>query len=330
MIANSVKKRLASENHAVDVCETGTEAYDFIRLTDYDVILMDIMLPGEYGLSIVRRVRSEGVSTPILFLTARDSVADRVTGLDASGEDLKKRIGFTGARDELFAMASAFDEMFTRLDSAFERERRFTSDASHELRTPVAGILAQSEFALSDAADDADRLEALREIHRRAGDMFGLIQRLLSLSRMDARRLLPEPEAVDLSLIAQIAAETFAEQGAQIDVRGSAVVRADQTMIAQAALNLVENAVKYGNSKVEIEIGEGRMSVRDHGPGIAPEHISHLFERFWQADSSHRAEGSGLGLPLAQRIMELHGGRVEVESRPGEGAVFALVFPKEE
>lgn len=86
-IAGAVRKRLEAENHAVDVCGTGTEAYDYIRLTDYDVIVMDIMLPEEDGLSVVRRVRSEGVTTPVLFLTARDSIADRVHGLDAGGDD---------------------------------------------------------------------------------------------------------------------------------------------------------------------------------------------------------------------------------------------------
>ena len=86
-ISSAVKKRLAAEGHAVDVCETGPEAYDYIKMTEYDVVLMDIMLPGEDGLSVVRRVRAEGVASPILFLTARDSIADRVTGLDAGGDD---------------------------------------------------------------------------------------------------------------------------------------------------------------------------------------------------------------------------------------------------
>ena len=86
-ISRAVMKRLQAEGHAADLCETGPDAYDYIKLTDYDIILMDIMLPGEDGLSVVRRVRAEGVTTPILFLTARDSVADRVTGLDAGGDD---------------------------------------------------------------------------------------------------------------------------------------------------------------------------------------------------------------------------------------------------
>jgi len=86
-ISGAVKKRLMAEHHAVDVCETGPDARDYIRVTEYDVILMDIMLPGEDGLSIVRGIRADGITTPVLFLTARDAVADRVLGLDAGGDD---------------------------------------------------------------------------------------------------------------------------------------------------------------------------------------------------------------------------------------------------
>ncbi len=86
-ISTAVKKRLMAENNIVDVCENGRDAYDYITMTDYDVVLMDIMMPGEDGLSVVRRAREAGVRTPILFLTARDTVADRVTGLDAGGDD---------------------------------------------------------------------------------------------------------------------------------------------------------------------------------------------------------------------------------------------------
>lgn len=86
-ISSVVKKRLMAEGHAVDVCESGPEAYEYMGMTDYDIILMDIMLPGEDGLSVVRRARAKGLRTPILFLTARDSIADRVTGLDAGGDD---------------------------------------------------------------------------------------------------------------------------------------------------------------------------------------------------------------------------------------------------
>ena len=257
----------------------------------------------------------------------------------AGGEDLKKRIGFEGTRDELYAIASTFDAMFERLDGAFERERRFTSDASHELRTPVAGILAQSEFAMSGDATDADRKEALTEIHRRAGDMSRLIGKLLTLSRMDAKRISPAVEDVDLGMLAEIAAAEISDaaqkKGMELCVDGEASVRADQTMAAQAVMNLAENAVRYGREggRIRIHVCEdeknARLSVADDGPGIPEDKLAHIFERFYQADPSHRGEGSGLGLSLVERIMSLHGGRVEVRSKPGEGSCFTLIFPKE-
>ena len=86
-ISSAVKKRLQAENSSVDVCENGPDAYDYMMMADYDVVLMDIMMPGEDGLSVVRRARAAGIKTPILFLTARDSISDRVTGLDAGGDD---------------------------------------------------------------------------------------------------------------------------------------------------------------------------------------------------------------------------------------------------
>lgn len=86
-IADAVRKRLQAANYTVDVCDNGRDAYDYIVMTDYDVIIMDIMMPGEDGLSVVRRIRSEGIQSPVLFLTARDAVSDRVTGLDAGGDD---------------------------------------------------------------------------------------------------------------------------------------------------------------------------------------------------------------------------------------------------
>lgn len=293
------------------------------------MILPAMVLLGGFGGYIIARRAFRPVSRIV-------RTAESIAG----GEDLKKRIGFEGTKDELYALAATFDEMFARLDAAFERERRFTSDASHELRTPAAGILAQSEFALSDAATDDDRREALQEIHRRAGDMSGLIGRLLALSRMDAKRIPVEYEDVDLAMTAEIAAETIAEsaqkKGMTVMVTGEASVRADQMMAAQAALNLAENAVRYGREGGNVEIraettaNEARLSVIDDGPGIPAESLPHLFERFWQAESSRGGAGSGLGLPLTERIMALHGGRVEVESEIGRGSRFTLVFPKEE
>ena len=114
-ISRAVMKRLEAEGHAADLCETGPDAYDYIKLTEYDMILMDIMLPGEDGLSVVRRCRSEGLRTPILFLTARDSIEDRVTGLDAGGDDYLVK---PFALDELMARIRVLARRFAPVSEA--------------------------------------------------------------------------------------------------------------------------------------------------------------------------------------------------------------------
>ncbi len=255
------------------------------------------------------------------------------------GTDLKKRIALEGARDELYALARAFDAMFERLDRAFERERQFTSDVSHELRTPLTSILTQSDFALSEAADATDQREALERIHEKAEGMADLIRKLLLLARMDAGQFRLEREKVDLGLLAEMAAASFedaagakgmtldvADGGQQIQVSG------DHAMLLQVVLNLVENAVRYGreNGKIQLRVGrdaaQAWLSVADDGPGIEPEHLKHLFERFYQADPA-RHVGSGLGLSLVERIAQLHGGRVDVRSEVGKGSCFTLILP---
>lgn len=256
----------------------------------------------------------------------------------ADGADLKKRIELRGAKDELYDLARTFDAMFERLDRAFEREQQFTSDASHELRTPVTSILTQSEFALSPAATEADRAQALAQIHAKAADMAELIRRLLLLARMDAGHLPLEWEHVDMGLLAELASESLQDAAAArhmlLEARCvPAVVWGDQTMLMQAVLNLVENAVRHGREGghicVRVEISEDvRLYVEDDGPGIPAESLPHLFERFYQTDASRHSGGAGLGLSLVWRIARLHGGDVGVQSGPGIGTVFTLRLPK--
>lgn len=257
------------------------------------------------------------------------------------GADLKKRIALEGARDELYRLAKVFDDMLDRLERSFERERRFTSDASHELRTPVAAILAQADFALSDLATPEDRMEALRDIRLRAGQMSTLIGRLLALTRMDAGQMRVELETIDLCDLAEVVAAQIEDGAAERNMTvlraldGPVWAKCDQTMLTQALLNLAENAVKYGREGGYVRVGvhaqggEARLVVEDDGPGIAPEAMPHIFERFYQGDSSRQAGGAGLGLSLVRLIARLHGGRVEAESAPGKGSRFVIVLPLE-
>lgn len=148
-ISSAVKKRLVSENNIVDVCENGSEAYDYIRMTDYDVILMDIMLPGEDGLSVVRRAREAGVRTPILFLTARDTIEDRVIGLDAGGDDYLVK---PFALDELMARVRVLarrNAATPQLNSILQiADLRMDVSARQVTRAGKAISLTAKEYAL--------------------------------------------------------------------------------------------------------------------------------------------------------------------------------------
>lgn len=243
------------------------------------------------------------------------------------GRDLKKRVALPQARDEIFRLAKVMDTMLERLDASFERERRFTSDAAHELRTPIAAIMAQSEMGL----DGGDMEAALRDIRRRAAGMSSLVGELLALTRMAEGRAKVEMEMVDAAEICRAVSE-ITESGAEVSESGDCCVMCDQSMITRAVMNLVENAVKYAGTEkgiwIDVSGGEKdvRIEVRDGGSGIAPEDMEHIFERFYQGDKARSGQGAGLGLAMVKQIAMLHGGEVTVKN--DGGAVFTLVLPR--
>lgn len=257
----------------------------------------------------------------------------------ADGADLKKRIGLKGARDEIYQTAKVFDDMLARLQEAFERERRFTADASHELRTPMAAIMAQCDYALSPAANANDRVAALAEISKQGARASALIQRLLTLARLDARQKLEDLESVDLSLLAEITADSICERarerGMQVQIAApeATVVQGDQTMLIQAILNLVENAVNHGRGgglvRIEtIHAGDAcKISVYNDGEAIPADQQKRIFDRFYQVNAARSSGGFGLGLSLVARIVQLHGGHVDLYSAPGEGCRFTITLP---
>ena len=262
-----------------------------------------------------------------------------VAGEIADGEDLKKRVPLSGPRDEIHRLGEVLNSMLARLEAAFDREKRFSADAAHELRTPVAAVLSQSEYALSAAADDADRLAALSQIHRRAEDMADLIRRLLLLARLESGQVVPEAERMELGPLCEMAAEALRPQAdarkiaLRVACEADASVAGDPAMLTHAVMNLVENGIKYGRAGgfVRLEVnaggGEALLAVEDDGCGMSEAQRAHIFERFYQADASHRASGVGLGLPLCARIVALHGGRIEVQSAPGKGSRFSVWLP---
>jgi len=261
------------------------------------------------------------------------------------GRSLHRRLPVPLAQDELARLAATLNQMMTRLERSFAALRRFTADASHELKTPLTVVRAGVERAITRPDTAPETLAALEETLQEVNRMTELLDSLLTLARADEGRAELHREPVDLRQILEEAGETgelLAEHaGVGIDIRLPAepvVVSVDRSRVRQLALNLIENAVKYtprgGQVSVELGSSNGRavFTVADTGIGIAPGDLPHVFDRFWRADSartrtSERA-GTGLGLAICKWIAEAHGGTIEVQSRPGRGTTFTVGLPR--
>jgi len=261
------------------------------------------------------------------------------------GRSLHRRLAVPMERDELGRLAETLNQMMTRLERSFAALRRFTADASHELKTPLTVVRAGVERAITRPDMPPETLAALEETLQEVNRMTELLESLLTLARADEGRADLHRESVDLRDIIAEAGETgelLAEHaGVGIDIRlppEPLVFPVDRSRIRQLALNLIENAVKYtprgGQVSVELGTNDGRavFTVADTGIGIAPGDLPHVFDRFWRADSartrtSERA-GTGLGLAICKWIAEAHGGTIEVQSRPGRGTTFTVGLPR--
>ncbi len=255
----------------------------------------------------------------------------------ADGNDLARRMPLDGPQDELWRMGTVYNDMLARLEQSFERERRFSADAAHELRTPVAAILNHAELALSDETSERDRLTALEVIRQRAGEMNTLISTLLHLARMESGQTTLTCEMISLDELCLLVMESLEETADEKDITLSVNaepthVLGDQLLLTQAVMNLLDNAIRYGKAGghawVNLESDEttARITVSDDGPGMTQDQMAHCFDRFWQADAARR-KGAGLGLSLVSRIAQLHGGEVTVASTSGGGCAFTLSLP---
>ena len=251
------------------------------------------------------------------------------------GRDLSRRIGLPPGRDEVSRLASSFDSMFQRLEASFEAEKQFTSDASHELRTPTAVILAQCGETRHAETPEQYR-QAIAVIERQARKMSDLIGQLLQMTRLDQGTLRASMEEADLTELVEVLCAEQPDRGVTIAVDASPDIRAvfDVTLMTRLLQNLLDNAVRYGRQDGHVWVtlrrdgGSVTLAVRDDGIGIPADRLEKIWQRFYQVDPSRSGSaGTGLGLTMVRQIAELHGGSVTVESREGRGSCFTLRFP---
>lgn len=262
------------------------------------------------------------------------------------GKDLSKRINLQGSsKDEIYHLAQTFDKMFERLETSFESEKQFTSDASHELRTPTSVIISQCEYALSQRNNPKEMEESLEVILRQSRKMSSLISQLLLLARADqGNHDTFQFECINMSELTEIVVEELSlmVQEASIDlttnIEEDLFIKADQTLMMRLLMNLLTNAIAYGkeNGIVNIQLFRDETNiigkVSDNGIGISEEHITKIWERFYRVDAARTSSNignTGLGLSMVKWIVELHGGEITVESKLGEGSTFTFKLPIE-
>ena len=254
-----------------------------------------------------------------------------------SSRDLSQRVPVPASQDEMRELAVAINHMLDRLQESFETQRRFTADASHELRTPVTAIVGHTNYLVRRTRPSPEQVDSLTVIRQEAERMAKLVNDLLELARADAGFSIDKEPMNLLEVVEAVRDELQPVAGqASIEVNCSkplVEVEGDAGRLKQVVLNLVQNALNAGAQHVHIGLAtvnrEVRLEVLDDGPGIPQEAIAHLFDRFFRVDGarSTRGNGSGLGLAIVRWIVQQHEGTVEVASKPGEGSVFTVTLP---
>jgi len=266
---------------------------------------------------------------------------DRMTKIakEISKGDLSRRIKLEDTHDEVGRLAETFDDMLDKLESSIRKERQFASDASHELRTPIAVINAQVEQALSSKRKISDYREALKTVGNEGRKMNHIISQLIMIYRSEEGRYKFNFEVIELNETIRDIVEEFRtitdSKKINIDFNPKEQIKlkADQTLITRLFINLIENAMNYtgDNGKIKINTwvanGLANATIDDTGIGIAEKDIPYIFDRFYQAESSRSGNGTGLGLSIVKWIIDVHKGQIDVKSNLDKGTTFTIKLP---
>lgn len=402
---------LRKRGYAVDAAGNGTDAVQLCQINEYDLVVLDLNLPGLDGMEVLQQIQSLGKPAKVLILSARSELEDKVAGLDGgasdcltkpfhfeelearirmllrrsfiqeeaslkrgglcldtnlktvrfnehpldfsmrefaileylmriSGNDLSHRVEIRDRQDEIGRLARSFNLMMDKVSASFERQKRFSASAAHELKTPLATIAVNLDVLALEEAPPAARLEKVLKVIRTNNErMIRLVDDLFRLTSENGSIV---NEEVSLE---ELLAESAEELSRPIQEKHLTVsigsmpglkLTGSRVMLSRAVGNLFENAVKYNRDYGTISIsarkeaGKIIMRMADTGIGIPKEEISRIFEPFYRVDKSRSRAmgGSGLGLPLVKDILEKHGGNITVKSTPGESTVFILEFPE--
>ena len=290
-----------------------------------DRVLLVLLVVGAAGVALGAALAA-GVARTALAPIGRFT---RRTEELAGAPDPSQRID-AGGGDELGRLARSFNQTLDSLERSVEAQRQLVADASHELRTPIASLRANVQTLEHDERLPPRERESLRaDIVAELDELTALVADIVELARGTKPAELADEVRLD-EIVRDVAARARARSdGVAIEVAAEpTVVRGEPARIQRAVSNLVDNAVKWspGGSTIEIDVADGGLSVRDHGPGFAETDLPHVFERFYRADTARSMPGSGLGLAIVRQAAEAHGGEARASNAPGGGALVHVTF----
>ena len=340
-----LQRFLAGEGAEICGLEDSTQAERVFEEFKPDLVLLDLHMPRLDGFEILRRLRdarSRLGFLPVVVLTGDVGQVARNSALDLGANDyLTKPLD----RHEVVLKVRnllATRRLHVELSLAYQHKSEFLASMSHELRTQLSSIIGFSELLMYEQTgkfNEAKRQEFLAQINSSGRYLLTLTSDILDLSKAEAGRMVLRIENVVVADVLRRVVETMEPQASKKAIRlesdGAAAgqVPVDSGKLNQMLLNLVSNAVKFTPEGGRVMIGARRLSdaveisVSDNGIGIAASDREHLFEEFRQLDSATDKHGTGLGLALTKRFVELHGGHIRLDSEPGKGSVFTLTLP---
>jgi two-component system sensor histidine kinase MprB len=311
----------AGEGTALQVGRSLTEVEQALRQLVVALIAISALAVG-LAVMIGRLVAAAAVAPVHRMAEAADTVAR--TG------DLSHHITVSGD-DDLGRLAASFNTMLDALDDSLGRQRQLVADASHELRTPLATVRTNVEvMARGDELAPGERAMLISDTVAQIGELTRLVGDLVELARGDGHE---EPfTLVQLDEITRCVVEAVGRNHPSVALRVDASrspIRGSPARVERAVSNLVDNAAKWSRpgTEVEITVRDGTVAVRDHGPGVNPADLPHLFDRFYRSPEARTMPGSGLGLAIVKQVADSHGGTVTAAAAPGGGALFVLRFP---
>jgi two-component system, OmpR family, sensor histidine kinase MprB len=302
-------------------------------LADLRLILAGVLLLGIGFALVLGRFVARAALGPVERLT---DASEHV----AATKDLSRRIDAGTGDDELARLAGSFNTMLdalegtmAALDNSLHAQRQLVADASHELRTPLTSLRTNIEVLREpDGLTAVQRRELLDDVSTQLDELGALVGDLIEIARGEDRRLEAQDVRLD-ELVAEVV-ERRRRYSRELRFETSlepTVVEGAPDRLERAVANLLDNAAKFSppGSVVEVTLADGELSVRDHGPGIDPVDLPHVFDRFYRSATARAVQGSGLGLAIVRQTAEAHGGRIEVEPADGGGAVFRLSLPSQ-